>query len=166
MSTCERTKGSLALCLVAAWSPGGLLETPPRWHTTVLLPIHPSLLDAKLGQCKARPLNFVRVCLFLVQPFLVELIGVEFPDETYHSHKGLWQRCTGPPMNKFVCKLHGYIVYLFIKIKKITCKCCICSPVLTPKCPFFSKNYLALLPSSGDPYVWPYPAVDAICLNL
>ena len=29
--------GSLALCLVAAWNPGGLLETPPRWQVTVLL---------------------------------------------------------------------------------------------------------------------------------
>ena len=37
LSTCERTKGSLALCLVTAWSPGGLLETPPRWHMKILL---------------------------------------------------------------------------------------------------------------------------------
>ena len=34
-STCERTKGSLALCLVAVWIPGGLLENPPRWHATI-----------------------------------------------------------------------------------------------------------------------------------
>ena len=29
--------GSLAPCLVTAWSPGGLLETPPRWHVTIFL---------------------------------------------------------------------------------------------------------------------------------
>ena len=29
-------KGSLAPCLVAAWSPGGSLETPPRWHVTII----------------------------------------------------------------------------------------------------------------------------------
>ncbi len=28
-------KGSLAPCLVAAWSSGGLLETPPRRHATL-----------------------------------------------------------------------------------------------------------------------------------
>ncbi len=35
LPTCERTKGSLAPCLVAARSPGGLLETPPRWQMTL-----------------------------------------------------------------------------------------------------------------------------------
>ena len=29
-------EGSLALCLVVARSPGGLLETPLHWHTTIL----------------------------------------------------------------------------------------------------------------------------------
>ncbi len=33
---CERTKGYLAPCLVTAWSPDGLLETPPCWHVTIL----------------------------------------------------------------------------------------------------------------------------------
>ncbi len=27
--------GPKALCLVAAWSQGGSLETPPRWHVTI-----------------------------------------------------------------------------------------------------------------------------------
>ena len=25
-------------------------------------------------------------------------------------NRGLWQKCVAPPMNKFSCKLHGYIV--------------------------------------------------------
>ncbi len=39
MSTCERTKGSLAPCLVAVWSLDGLLETQPRWHATIYIGI-------------------------------------------------------------------------------------------------------------------------------
>ena len=40
LSTCERTKGSLAPCLVAALSPGGSLETPPCWHATIYILIY------------------------------------------------------------------------------------------------------------------------------
>ncbi len=29
--------GTLAPCLVATWSPGGLLETPSRWHMTIYI---------------------------------------------------------------------------------------------------------------------------------
>ncbi len=45
--TCERTKGSLAPCLVAVWSPGGLLETPSRWHVTIQCSSHyiPRMMD-------------------------------------------------------------------------------------------------------------------------
>ncbi len=32
-----RTKGLTAPCLVAAWSQGGSLETPPRWHATIYI---------------------------------------------------------------------------------------------------------------------------------
>ena len=33
------TKGTLAPSLVAAWSLGSLLETPPRWHVTMYIPL-------------------------------------------------------------------------------------------------------------------------------
>ncbi len=34
-------KGSLAACLVAAWSPSGLLETPTRWRVTTWHAMNP-----------------------------------------------------------------------------------------------------------------------------
>ncbi len=52
-----------------------------------------------LDQCKARSFKFHRVCLFIVRcgrgPTQVHDRGAQ-----------------PPPMNKFACKLHGYIVYL------------------------------------------------------
>ncbi len=33
----NRLNGIRRLRTVAAWSPGGLLETPPRWHVTICL---------------------------------------------------------------------------------------------------------------------------------
>ncbi len=68
--------------------------------------------NISLGQCKARPLNFVLVC------FLFFIFCFSTPtDRTMHPWFYLPQsqrsvtKVHWPPMNKFVCKLHGYIVY-------------------------------------------------------
>ncbi len=70
-------------------------------------------MTMKLGQCKARPLKFVGVCLFISFLFCFFLF--------LQCSNRLWKppkvHCKGalpppPPMNKFACKLHGYIIYL------------------------------------------------------
>ena len=63
---------------------------------------------SQLGQCKARPIKFHLVCLFFIFYFFLS-ITVTKPQRA--MTKVHW-----PPMNKFVCKLHGYIVYLILRI--------------------------------------------------
>ncbi len=90
------------------------METPPLWHATIYTDF-PSL--ALLGQCKARPSNFVPVYLFI---YLFFIFGFSAPPENgfaSSTHRCLHRSITKmhwPPMNKFACKLHGHIVHLIL----------------------------------------------------
>ncbi len=86
----------------------------------------------KLGQCRARPFKFHLVCLFFI--FFMFQCSNRLPSTRkliiYHALLYDLQRFTArvhwPPMKKFVCKLHGYIVYLFVRswhyVKRYTAK--------------------------------------------
>ena len=75
-----------------------------------------------LGQCKARPFNFVRVFYFLFFIFYFSAL-TDIGFSALKSRLIQIEPCTAvgpplvlamvhwPPMNKFACKLHGYIVY-------------------------------------------------------
>ena len=77
---CERTKGSLALCLVAARSPGGLLETPPCQHATILCVSKWSTLTWSLESIHS---FFNRPCTCLHYPFYNS-----YPACGYHGYCG------------------------------------------------------------------------------
>ena len=65
-----------------------------------------------LGQCKAQLFKFVRFFLFSIFfLFLVSVLQSQPSDRHARVH---W-----PPINKFVCKLHGYIVYFQVQIFQI-----------------------------------------------
>ncbi len=87
----------------------------------VLWPIQP-VSNSYLGQCKARPFNFVRVFYFLFFIFYFSAL-TDIGFSALKSRLIQIEPCTAvgpplvlamvhwPPMNKFACKLHGYIVY-------------------------------------------------------
>ncbi len=77
----------------------------------------------KLGQCSSQPLNFVGVCYFFsFSLFLYRAICPAWDLRCYwtclvpsltkwSASKQQWM-VHWPPMNKFACKLHRYILYL------------------------------------------------------
>ncbi len=68
-----------------------------------------------LGQCKARPNSFHRVCFFVSVPQHI-LFTI------YCGLHRFTARVHWPPMNKFVSKLHGYIVYSKLNINARFCQ--------------------------------------------
>ncbi len=82
-----------------------------------------------LGQCKAR-LKFLRVCLFLFFIFLFVSVLQHSNSQSVQNQSGLLACIFGPPqvhgvgalapMNKFVCKLHGYVVYFHVAFNRLS----------------------------------------------
>ncbi len=91
-----------------------------------------------LGQCKARPFKFHWVCLFCLLYFLFQcntpetlrntpgilrnlIVGLVHLCHWFTILQRSMAKVHWPPMNKFACKLHGYIVYLGIKFHGLQC---------------------------------------------
>ncbi len=54
-------------CLVAAWSQGGLLETPPRWHATIWWCVHYQYLDSRTEKNENSTIIFTSNFTILLQ---------------------------------------------------------------------------------------------------